>query len=90
MADLCQGGQIRVAFAQWPGMFEVDTASQKMVEYPVSWSLVSALAYPHEILTTFFHEHHISPTFLNNNQQWNGAIIMVRAANNNMMSVISY
>ena len=83
-ADLCQGGQIRVAFAQWPGLFEVDTASQKMVKYPLSWSYMYGLAFPNEILTTFFNEHHLSPTFLNNNQQWNGAIIMVRAATNNI------
>ena len=65
MADVCQGGQIRVAFYQYPHFFEVD--NNKVKEWHPKWSILFGLAFPYEILNTFFDANQLSPIFLDSN-----------------------
>jgi hypothetical protein len=87
VTDVCQGGLVRVAFDQ-DYTFEVDTGANRMVKYPLSASINPVGAFDYEILSTFFHEHQLTPTFIDNNRtnpQWDteaeqtGLVALVRA-----------
>ena len=83
VADVCQGGNIRVAFNQDVGFFEVE--DNKMVEYN---GLGLGFATNYEILSSFFIANRLTATFFDNNYtwgfwdeeagQWRGAVAMVR------------
>ena len=83
VGDVCKGGNIRVAFNNDVGRFEV--FDNKMVEYN-GLGLGSATDY--EILSSFFIYYKITATFFDNNyiwgfwdeqaRQWRGAVAMVR------------
>ena len=82
VTDVCQGGQIRVAFNQDPPWFEVE--DNKMVEY--EWA--GGWAYQWEVLSTFFINHRLRAVYFDNGyiwgyfdtqaEQWRGAVAMVR------------
>jgi hypothetical protein len=86
VADVCQGGKIRVAYI--PYVFEVK--DNKMVKYPVSDSAWYGVAYDYEILSTFLNAHQLIPTYIDNNGsyadgswdeesgQWTGMVALVR------------
>ena len=63
VVDLCHGGRVRVAFNQYDLDLEVDTGANKMVSKSITYST----AWPSEILTTFFDEHQLTPTFIDGN-----------------------
>ena len=83
VADVCQGGIVRVAFNQEID-FEVDTENNTMLKYPVRESIIYGFSYHNEILSTFFNEHNLNPTFHDNNHtyshwdkeagEWTGAV----------------
>ena len=83
VGNVCQGGNIRVAFNQDAGIFEVE--DNKMVEYN---GLGAGFASHYEILSTFFNANQLTVTFFDNNYtwgfwdeeagQWRGAVAMVR------------
>ena len=62
VADLCQGGRVKV----FPNQHDVpvNTGTNKLVELPLERSIKYTTTWPYEILTTFFHEHKITPTFV--------------------------
>jgi hypothetical protein len=62
VADLCQGGQIRVAYNQYN--LPVNNGTNRMVEEPLSASIKYSSAWHSEILATFFQEHKLTPTFI--------------------------
>ena len=92
VADLCQGRQVRVAYNNLAGLFWVNMEKNTMYTATVAKSVKRAASgsgsYSHEILTTFFDAHQLSPVFINNQQtwgyfdseagQWRGAVAMVR------------
>ena len=71
VVDLCHGGRVRVAFNRYDLDLEVDTGANKMVSKMVSKSITYSTAWPSEILTTFFDEHQLTPTFIDGNQPGN-------------------
>jgi hypothetical protein len=88
VADVCQGGLVRVAFDQY-NLIEVDTGDNRMVEYDLKWSIIQNRADSYEILSSFFNEHQLTPTFIDNKYTyplwdteaglWTGVVAMVRA-----------
>ena len=83
VADVCQGGRIRVAY----NAYALDVKDNKMVKYPVKWSAYYGDAYNYEILSTFLNAHQLIPTYIDNNVdgiwdeeagQWTGLVALVR------------
>ena len=62
VANLCQGGRVKVYLNKHVMPF--NTGTNKLVEYPLARSIKYTTAWPYEILTTFFHEHKLTPTFI--------------------------
>ena len=82
VTDVCNGGQIRVAYNNLPGVFSVNMKDNKMVQYQYQYQydgslLMNHMTFPHEILTSFIIEHELSLNFLYNNQNWTGTVGMV-------------
>ena len=87
MKDVCREGQIRVAFNQYVGVFEVEDNAMKEVP-TLSSSIQSHMAANWEVLSTFFEYHQLRPDYFENEyiwgyfdtqaQQWRGAVAMVR------------
>ena len=81
VTDVCKGGQIRVAFNQYPGYFEVKDNKMKKYDWQ-GWT------YDWEVLSTFFINHQLRAVYFDNRytwlyfdtqtQQWRGAVAMVR------------
>ena len=65
VAELCQGGQVRVAYNQYS--MPVDIETNRWAEQSLSISIKYRVAWLYEILDTFFHEHKITPTFIDDN-----------------------
>ena len=65
VTDVCNGGQIRVAYQNLPGVFWV-FEDNEMFQYQNDGSYLNHMTFPHEILTSFFIENQLSPTFLDN------------------------
>ena len=88
VADVCQGGQIRVAF-NYRKTFFYARDDKMWYGDDVYWSILFGAAFPQEILTTFFNEHKLTPIFIDNygdygwwleeEGRWSGAVGMVRA-----------
>ena len=71
VGNVCKGGQIRVAYNNMAGWFDVDMKDNKMVEYFYDGSQnINHITFPHEILTSFLNVHQLSATYLYNHQQW--------------------
>ena len=85
VADLCQGGRVRVAYDN--DNWSVNNGTNRMVEQPLSICIENSAAMDSEILATFFHEHKITPTFIYNEHtyseydeegvEWTGAAGLV-------------
>ena len=73
LAYVCKGGLIRVAWNEIPGLLDVDTEENKMVEFLYDGSQqTNHLTFPHEILTSFLMAHQLSPTYMWARQNWGG------------------
>ena len=87
VADVCQGGKIRVAYDP----YALEVKDNKMVKYHVRWSAWDGIAYNYEILSTFLNANQLIPTYIDNNGswidgtwdeeagQWTGMVALVRA-----------
>ena len=87
MADVCQGGVVRVAHN--PSDMEVDNGTNEIVLKPMA-PLGSKYrsAWPYEVLSTFVHENQLIPTYIKPDNyysywdevagEWTGIVGMVR------------
>ena len=81
--DICQNVPVKVAYYQGMHWFMVDNGAMvgyvwirvgsKLYWYHESLSIHYGRAYPHEMLSTFFLAHNLSPTFLDASQDWGWA-----------------
>ena len=88
--EVCTDKFVRVAFNQEFDSFEVNTETNALIEYPmkVRSSFHGKHAWPWEILSSFFANNKLTPTFKDCNQTWgsldedtglwNGAVAMVK------------
>ena len=68
LGDVCKGGEIRVAYNNAVGRYLMDW-NDKMVEYEYSGSQsINHVTFPHEILSSFYNKHQLSPTYVYNYQ----------------------
>ena len=84
IVEVCRDRFVRVAFNQYPGVFEVNNETNTMIEYPVDGS---GLSWHWEILSSFFAINELTPIFNDCNFTWgwldydtglwNGAVAMV-------------
>jgi hypothetical protein len=83
--EVCTDKFVRVAFNQDSESFEVNTETNALIEYPMK---AGEPAWPWEILSSFFANNKLTPTFKDCNQTWgsldedtglwNGAVAMVK------------
>jgi hypothetical protein len=67
IGEVCMDRLVRVAFNQYPDIFEVDMENnEKMVEYPLD----PGGAWNYEILSSFFTSYGLTPNFLDCNDTW--------------------
>ena len=72
VADVCKGRQIRVAW-NWMGILNMKEKDNKFIQYnyaDVTHLYANHITFPHEILSSFLTEHHLSPTFRWARQDW--------------------
>ena len=71
--DICQEQQhyATIAYNNYQSYFEVDNAGN-MIEYPLRLiaGIESKVSYDYEILSSFFDNYHITPTWINCNYIW--------------------
>ena len=73
VADVCKGGQVRIAWNEIPGWLDVDMENNKMVEFVYDGSQhTNHLTFPQEILSSFLISNQLSPTFMWTWQNWGG------------------
>ena len=88
MKEVCaEKREVRIAYNQYPGIFEVDNVTNTMVEYSLSDKSSHDWAYEWEILSSFLQTYNLSPVFYWCNDTWgwfdedtglwNGAVAMV-------------
>jgi hypothetical protein len=65
ITEVCGPVQTRVAFTQMPGIFEVDEANKKIIQWPEYWLSLKFGAPTSEILTSFFTTYNLTPTWQN-------------------------
>ena len=68
VADVCNSRKVRVAYNQDPGVFEVNTKTNTLVEY--YRQLGPGLANLPEIMSSFLHSHNLIPTWHHANGAW--------------------
>jgi hypothetical protein len=84
ISEVCKDRFVRVAFNQYPGIFEARDKNNTMIEYPIK---AGGYAWHWEILSSFFEINRVTPIFKNCNNTWgwldedtglwNGAVLMV-------------
>jgi hypothetical protein len=65
VADVCKGGEIRVAYNNAHNWFEVDLKKNEMVKF-----YYGPYTFPYEILYSFLTKYQLSPTYKYNYQDW--------------------